>query len=277
MRRCAAHLSRWGKPIQAARHKAAEKRGGINVKSIRSLVRPQMGLLVLLSLLLVVLGLLRSVEVAHASGSGTWMTTGSLSVARDAHTATLLPNGKVLVAGGLGSSVVLASAELYDPSFGTWTTTGSMNMARVEHTATLLPNGKVLVAGGVSSTGGVTGCCLASAELYDPSTSSWTFTGSMTGARELHTATLLPNGKVLVAGGFSSSGAPLASAELYDPSLGTWTTTGSLSVARAGHTATLLPNGQVLVAGGQSSTGISTASAELYKHGHGRGSDSLSP
>ena len=83
------------------------------MKSIRSLIRPQMGLLVPLSLLLVLLGLLKSVEVAHASGSGTWTITGSMTVARTVHTATLLPNGKVLVAGGDGGHGFLASAELY--------------------------------------------------------------------------------------------------------------------------------------------------------------------
>ncbi len=76
--------------------------------------------------------------------------TGSLATARADHTATLLPNGKVLVAGG--SSCVLASAELYDPASGTWTATGSLATARDLHTATLLPNGKVLVAGGFDST-----------------------------------------------------------------------------------------------------------------------------
>jgi len=121
-----------------------------------------MGLLVPLSLLLVVLGLLRSVEVAHASGSGTWMTTGSLSVARFSHTATLLPNGKVLVAGGASSTGNMTLAELYDPSSGTWTPTGSMTVGRAGHTATLLPNGKVLVAGGEGSSG----FAMASAELY---------------------------------------------------------------------------------------------------------------
>ncbi len=180
------------------------------MKSIRSLVRLQMGLLVLLSLLLVVLGLLRSVEVAHASGSGTWMTTGSLSVARFSHTATLLPNGKVLVAGGASSTGNMTLAELYDPNSGTWTPTGSMTVGRAGHTATLLPNGKVLVAGGL-----VGPTILQSAELYDPSSGTWTPTGSMSVARFSHTATLLPNGKVLVAGGAGSSGFAMASAELY--------------------------------------------------------------
>ena len=161
-----------------------------------------------------------------AGQSGTWTATGSLATARDDHTATLLPNGKVLVAGGYDGSGTLASAELYDPASGTWTATGSLATARYRHTATLLPNGKVLVAGGSDNSG-----ALASAELYDPASGTWTATGSLATARDCHTATLLPNGKVLVAGGFDGSGS-LASAELYDPASGTWTATGSLATAR---------------------------------------------
>ena len=130
---------------------------------------------------------------------------------------------------------------------------------RYYHTATLLPNGKVLVAGG-NFTG--TGGALASAELYDPASGTWTATGSLATARYAHTATLLPNGKVLVAGGVGTSSTSLTSAELYDPASGSWTATGSLATARGGHTATLLPNGKVLVAGG--SNGSALASAELY-------------
>ena len=115
------------------------------------------------------------------------------------HTATLLPNGKVLVAGGYNGGA-LTSAELYDPASGTWTATGSLNTARYDHTATLLPNGKVLVAGGISN-----GSDLTSAELYDPASGTWTATGSLNTARYEHTATLLPNGKVLVAGGYVAS------------------------------------------------------------------------
>src|SRR5205809_645743 len=100
-----------------------------------------------------------------AGQDGTWITTGSLLIARRDHTATLLPNGKVLVAGGVNVGE-LASAELYDPASKTWTATGSLNTARIFHTATLLPNGKVLVAAGLNQTDGY----LASAELYDPAT-----------------------------------------------------------------------------------------------------------
>ncbi len=166
---------------------------------------------------------------ALASGSGTWTLTGSLNVARWEPAATLLQNGQVLVAGGIYS----ASAELYTPSTGVWTTTGSMHSNRWLFTATLLSNGQVLVAGGESYVNNQL-VLLASAELYNPSTGTWTTTGSMHTAREVHTATLLQNGQVLVAGGGGNTGT-LASAELYNPSTGTWTTTGSLHTGRDSH------------------------------------------
>jgi len=145
--------------------------------------------------------------------SPSWVPTGSLFTARTRHTATLLPNGKVLVAGG-NNGPALSGAELYDPATGTWTATGSLGTARERHTATLLPNGKVLVAGGAISLDGF----LSSAELYDPASGTWTATGSLLTARSFHTATLLPNCKVLVAGG--NNGPVLSSAELYDLGLG---------------------------------------------------------
>lgn len=117
----------------------------------------------------------------------------------------MLSDGKVLVAGGIGSGNYLASAELYDPASRNWTATGSLATARYNPTATLLGNRKVIVTGGFTGTGG-----LASVELYEPSDGTWTAPGSLNTTRYDHTATLLQNGMVLVAGG---SG-PLASAEL---------------------------------------------------------------
>jgi WD40 repeat protein len=145
---------------------------------------------------------------------------------------------------------------------GTWTETGSLNTERGIHTATSLLDGKVLVAGGYDDN--VPPNILSSAELYDPASGTWARTGSLATARLNHTATLLPNGKVLVAGGNDNSSRGLSSAELYDPASGTWTETGSLATRRYLHTATLLPNGKVLVAGGYNYFHGNFASAELY-------------
>jgi N-acetylneuraminic acid mutarotase len=191
--------------------------------------------------------------------TGKWTKSGALNSARYFHTATLLLNGQVLVAGGYGGNV-LSSAELYDPATGKWTATNAMSTERGNHTATLLHNGQVLVAGGWD--GVITNLGLSSVELYDPSAGTWAITNSMNVGRQNHTATLLPNGKVLITGGSSNSGIT-NSAELYDPAGGTWESTGPLTVERSHHTANLLPNGQVLVAGGASRIGI-TNSSELY-------------
>jgi Galactose oxidase, central domain/Kelch motif len=193
--------------------------------------------------------------------TGVFTQTGSMAAARFRHTATLLQNGKVLITGGtsLDSSNPTATAEVYDPATGTFTVTGGMTTAREEHTATLLADGKVLIVGGAGS---VTGSSelhpTATVEVYDPSTGLFSTTGSMTAARSLHTATLLPSGKVLVAGGGDDN----SSAELYDPATGSFSITGGMEIGRSGHTATLLPNGSVLVAGGGIFAGL--ASAELY-------------
>jgi large repetitive protein len=194
------------------------------------------------------------------TGSSAWTLTGSMNAARSGHTATLLPNGKVLVVGGSGTNGPLVSAEIYDPATGTWTTTGSLQAARSGHTATLLLSGRVLVIGGIGANflyGNP--LTLSSAELYDPATGKWTSTGSLNTDRTDHTATLLPGGKVLVTGGIETATIyykeaywALASAELYDPASGTWTATGSMNTTRYLHRATLLPSGKVLVTGGQS-------------------------
>jgi len=187
----------------------------------------------------------------------TFSATGSLITARTGNTATLLPDGQVLVAGGITSpfDTILASAELYNPATGTFSTTGSMTTARSSPAATLLPNGQVLVSGG-----SIPGSNLTTAELYSPTTGTFSSTGSMTTPNE--SATLLLDGQVLVAGG-SIPGSNLATAELYDPTTGTFSATGSMITARSSLLATLLHNGQVLVAGGVGSSGP-LASAELY-------------
>ena len=191
--------------------------------------------------------------------TGLWAYTGSMAIGRDSHTATLLANGKVLIAGGYNGFTTLNSAELYDPTTGLWAYTGSMRTTRSGYSATLLPNGQVLVAGGDDDNGDT----FASAELYNPATGVWSPTGSMGSPRGGHTATLLANGQVLVVGGYNGL-TTLNSAELYDPATGTWSPTGSLGFARSDDTATLLANGKVLIAGGFGTNGELLASSELY-------------
>jgi hypothetical protein len=203
---------------------------------------------------------LASAELYDTS-TGTFTQTGSMAVGRFLHTATLLQNGKVLVVGGAltSTSDPVANAELYDPATGVFTMTGAMTTAREQHTATLLADGKVLIVGGTTSTGAGDLHPTATVEIYDPATGLFSDTGSMSEARSLHTATLLPSGNVLVVGG----GVENSTAELYDPTTGTFSITGGMEVGRSGHTATLLSNGSVLVAGGGLYLGL--ASAELYQ------------
>ena len=245
---------------------------------------------VLLSTLLSGMLLSPVVEALAASeGSGTFALTGSLNTARYNHTATLLPNGKVLVVGGLGVNGVyasLASAELYDPQHGDgrWAVTGSMSVGRTAFTATLLANGQVLVAGGSDYQIN----CYATAELYNPSTGQWTLTGSMSQPRCLHSATLLSNGEVLVSGGvnsiYSNNTGTVSGAEIYNPNTGTWTPTGSLKTSRADAATSLLQNGKVLSAGGYNNTGNNNpntylTSTEIYDPSAGQWSftSSFSP
>ena len=204
-----------------------------------------------------VLFLLSALLPSVLRAANSFTASGALGSVREYHTATLLPNGKVLIAGGTNTnnSSALATAELYDPSTGVAVPTGGLNHARSQHTATLLPTGKVLVVGGGGGGGG-------NAEIYDPATETWTATGPLNTARTQHVATLLPNGTVLIAGGNGSGGA-IYTAEIFDPAFGTWTPTGSLATGRFFPTATLLPNGQVLVAGGNNGGG-SVRTAELY-------------
>ena len=194
-------------------------------------------------------------------GTGSFTQTGSMAVGRYLHTATLLQSGKVLIVGGAltSTSDPVATAEVYDPATGAFTMTGTMATARERHTATLLADGRVLIAGGTTSAGTADSSPTATVEVYDPSTGSFSVTGSMAEARTFHTATLLPSGQVLVAGGGDEN----STAEVYDPAIGAFTITGGMEIGRSGHTATLLPNGTVLMTGGGIFAGL--ASAELYQ------------
>jgi WD40 repeat protein len=156
--------------------------------------------------------------------TGTWGATGVMVTPHSEHTATLLPDGKVLVAGG-ASDTGRVSSELYDPISGAWRATGALVTPRATHTATLLPEGMVLVAGGGASAQTSDGEfeLLASAELYDPASGTWSATANMVAVRQDQTATLLPDGRVLVAGGLGlgvGGSVVLASAEVYDPGSG---------------------------------------------------------
>jgi uncharacterized protein YjbI with pentapeptide repeats len=179
--------------------------------------------------------------------------TGGLSAARDFLTATLLPNGQVLVAGGQdASSAATNAADLYDPTTGVSTGISGLNLGRYGHTATLLNDGTVLMVGGF-----INATYLGSAEIYNPGTQTFTTLGnSLNTPRAYQTATLLADGTVLIAGGFN--GSPLSSAEIYNPTAQTFTTVGPLHSARYTHAAALLPNGKVLIASGLDAT------AELY-------------
>jgi len=206
-------------------------------------------------------------SIVPPTRAASWANTGSMKTATLFHSSTLLPNGKVLIAGGQAASGITNRAELFNPATGTWTNTAAMSTNRVAHTATLLPNGKVLVAGGWAKSGFTN--ALASAELYDPASGSWTNTGSMITRRAYHHAISLPNGKVLVTGGAIDFATILKSAEVYDPATGTWTATGAMNTNRAGFAAALLSNGKVLVCGGQPVQDIAIPDAETYNSSNG--------
>ncbi|WP_437310881.1 kelch repeat-containing protein [Sorangium sp. So ce388] len=201
-----------------------------------------------------------------------WKLKRTMSTARVYHTATSLPGGRVLVAGGVDdNNQAIDAAEVFDPALGTWQSLPPMLNARFDHTATLLLDGRVLVAGGTHLVVGGEGPFddegphedyLDKTELFDPATSTWRSLPPMLHARTMHTATLLVDGRVLVAGGVDDQ-YRLDSAELFDPAAGTWLPLPPMLDRRVSHRATLLLDGQVLVTGGDNANGV-TDSVELF-------------
>jgi len=195
---------------------------------------------------------------------------GRMQVRRYGHTATLLDDGRVLLAGGNNGGASVASAELFDPVSGTFTlTANSMTQSRQGHAAVKLPDGRVLVMGGCIATSLACTTYLRSADLFDPATGRFTTVGSMAAARAYFAAELVAGAGVLVAGGYRSANTPLGSAELYVPGTSTFVPTGSLATPRAYATTSVLADGSVLVSGGQGTPSGANpvpilASAERY-------------
>jgi hypothetical protein len=187
-------------------------------------------------------------------------STDSMLAARQNATATRLSGGRILIVGGFNGAF-LNSSEIYTASGGTFTgTDGVMTDPREGHTATLLSDGRVLIAGGCNNANSGEVKCdqfLNSAEIYDPSTDSFSATDLMSTPRFNHTATLLSDGKVLITGG-SNGVTALASAEIYDPDTGKFSAVNNLAFARANHTASKLPDGKVLIAGGEAAQPLSS-------------------
>lgn len=202
-------------------------------------------------------------------GAGTLAPLPPMDAARAVHSASALPDGSVLIAGGMsaeGSPV--AGAQRFDPRTRRFEPTGVMHTRRYSHSATVLLDGRVLLAGGFDATG----TRLAGAELYDPAAGTFTLTGPLLAPRADQVAVLLANGSVLVMGGTGPGYTFLASAELYDPGTGRFTATGAMSVARESHVGVRLRDGRVLVAGGHRGRHaqlVLYASAEVYDPGTG--------
>jgi PKD repeat protein len=212
--------------------------------------------------------------------TGAWTRTGDMNVAREALAAVLLRDGRVLVAGGFGVSpfASLASAEVFDPATGTWTQTGSMHDPRMwtfdDMSAggflTLLSDGRVFTAGGLNRCGTSASCAIAylkTAEIYDPATGVWAATGALTKGRSRHQLASLPDGRVVVAGGWDGT-ATVGAAEVFDPAIGAFSAAGTLVTARMDFTATSLTDGRVLAADGRSDAFTALKSTELFAVGN---------
>ena len=199
--------------------------------------------------------------------TGGWTTVSGMSQARGNHTTTLLPDGRMLIAGGTDGQTTLSSSELFDPTAKTFSPAATMNVSRDLHTASLLTNGRVLVAGGFHSGLPSTGTT-NSAEIYDPAVNAWVQTGALNQGRDNHTATVMPDGNIMVVGGYVEPPDPnagyLDTAEVYYSTAGVWHTAAApMGTKRALHAAVLLQDGRLLVIGGVNASGP-TASVEAY-------------
>jgi WD40 repeat protein len=203
-----------------------------------------------------------------ATGTEHISNGSNMNLARAGHTATLLPDGNVLIAAGCivdgCEDRLTRTAEVFESSKNTFSSTAQLSVARVGHAAVLLDSGKVLIIGGWAGSDAT-----ASAELYDPSTHVFVTAGSLHEARDGFTATRLNDGRVLIAGGYRGNMQRLSSAELYDPRQGTFMITGRMGTARMSHSASLLPNGRVLIVGGTRARGEVLSSAEVFDPGTG--------
>jgi hypothetical protein len=213
-------------------------------------------------------GYLNSAEIYDpATGTFTWTAggiTGGLNTARYNHQAILLYTGEVLIVGGVGpGSVVLNSAELYDPETDTFTAIGDMITARTNLLLTTLPNGKILVSNGSSDT---TGTPIQAVEIYDPATGNFTSASNALEARYYNRIVRLDNGKTIFVGGQTTANPSSVtnSAELYNHVTGTFSYTDSLITGRRNFALWNLPDGRILVAGGYNAASAALSSAELY-------------
>jgi N-acetylneuraminic acid mutarotase len=184
--------------------------------------------------------------------AGTFHRVGDLSSRHRSGAVAVLADGSVFVSGGETPSVPVTAVERYDPSSGQWTGAGGVDTARRGHTATALQDGRVLLVGGCCDATGQ--ALLSAAEIFDPVHGGVQPTGSLATARAFHTATLLPDGRVVVAGGFDNFAGTTASVEIYDPATGRFEPGGALQAPRALHAAILLTDGRVLVLGGQTAS-----------------------
>ena len=219
----------------------------------------------------------RAEAVAPMAAGGAWTASGDLPFAgfwgQPSDAAILLSDGRVLIAGGEdGRRTPLSSAALFTPAAGTWAAAAPLSTPRRLHTATKLADGRVLVTGGIAGPPATPSTGVASAEIYDPAANTWTPVGPMTEPRFSHSATLLPNNKVLVAGGSAArsteSNRALRSTELFDPATGQWTAAPAMAEGRFGHPAVALKDGRVLVVGGAMTVGrgqyAALAFCEIY-------------